>query len=123
MKVHAITLLPWLRANLGKRCLAPLAGSDMPALLAAVQIIHLYAETQDHKLAYAFRLAVDKMQESTREMAYHAIAHVMEWEDRSRLWEMAELPPIPHPMLCQYEPAARYKNLPIHIDEYRSSTA
>ena len=122
MKVHAITLLPWLRANLGKRVLASLAGADMPALLAAVQIVNLYAETRDFKLAYAFRLAVLKMQESTRELAYHSIAHVMEWDDRARLWEAADLEPNPSVSTCKHEHAARFKDIPVHVDEWREPT-
>ena len=35
------TLLPWLKANLGKHCLGPLTGTDAKALAAAVQTIEL----------------------------------------------------------------------------------
>lgn len=107
MKLHAITLIPWLRANLGKRVLAPMAGADMPALLAAVQLINLYAETHDTTLLHALPDIVLNMQESTRELAYHAIAHVMDWPDRARIWSLVGLPEITRPMLCKYEPATR----------------
>lgn len=99
------TLLPWLRANLGKRCLAPLTGTDARALAAAVQIAELWTVADERRpVAAAFGLVVgSSMQASTQYLAYHAIAHVGDWSFRRELWEMAGLPPI-HPRLCAFEP-------------------
>lgn len=101
------TLLPWLKHNLGKGCLAPLTSTDAAALAAAVQIIELYAYHRKSIVLEAFATIVRCMQAHTQELAYHGIAHVMEWEDRPRLWHLAGLPEI-DPCLCTQEPAARY---------------
>lgn len=104
MKPVSVTLLPWLRANLGKRALAPLTSTDHAALLAAVQVVALYAQTEDDSLPGAFAACVRKMQMSTREFAFHSIAHVMDWPDRGKLWALAGLEPLERRMRCQYEP-------------------
>lgn len=82
----------WLRDNLGPRCLAPLTTTDSRALLASVAIIELYAYDRDDSLLGAFRSVVMRMQPSTWDLAFHAIASVMDWEDRGRIWVAAELP-------------------------------
>jgi hypothetical protein len=99
------TVFPWLRANLGKGITAQLTGTDVRALKAAVMLVELYCYTGDTRLTDAFRPIVENMQPKTRELAYHAIAHVMNWSDRARLWDLASLKPIEKPMLCQWEPA------------------
>ena len=100
------TVLPWLKANLGPRCLAPLTGADAKALAAAVQIIELYSyDSSPHVLA-AFGIIVGRMQPSTQELAYHAIAHVLDWDDRARIWFSASLPEF-EPRRCLHEPAER----------------
>jgi len=86
------TLLPWLRANLGKSCLGPLTGTDAKALAAAVQTVELYAYDPSPAVISAFGQIVSRMQPSCQELAYHAIAHVMDWSDRSRIWIAAGLP-------------------------------
>lgn len=100
------TLLPWLKANLGKHCLAPMTSVDGCALRAAVQIIELYAYESRPQILNAFGTVVLSMQESTRELAYHAIAHVMDWPDRGRVWSLAGLAAI-RVQSCAFEPQAR----------------
>lgn len=96
------TVLPWLRANLGKHCLGALTGSDLKALRAAVHIIELYAYDEHPSLLVAFAHVVRRMQPSTRSLAYHAIAHVLDWGDRSRIWVAADLPEFA-PERCAFE--------------------
>ena len=43
------------------------------------------------------------MQPSTQELAYHAIAHVMDWSDRAELWIKAGLPEFATRQ-CSFEP-------------------
>lgn len=86
------TVLPWLRANLGNRALAPLTGTDAKALAAAVQTVELYCYHPVPSVAQAFGMLVSQMQPHTQELAYHAIAHVMDWGDRYKLWVEAGLP-------------------------------
>lgn len=88
------TLPKWLKDNLGPCCLAPLTGTDAKALAAAVQIIALYATEADRTLAAAFGIVVARMQRSCWPLAYHSIAHVMDWDDRERVWKLAGLPKI-----------------------------
>lgn len=83
------TVFPWLRANLGKGALAALTGTDARALRAAVQIIELYAYDRRPGVIRAFGLVASQMQWSTQYLAYHAIAHVMEWDDRYVIWGQA----------------------------------
>lgn len=87
----ACAALPiWLREN-GFN-LGALTGTDAKALAAAIHIIELYAYTGDEGLLHAFGVVVLQMQPTTRRFAYHAIAHVMDWPDRARLWRRAGLP-------------------------------
>ena len=111
-KVVAETIMPWLRANLGSRCLAPLTGPDARALRAAVQIIDLYCYCPSERLIEAFGKVVATMQPHCQEFAYHSIAHVMNWEDRPKIWadacecsdgELVELPQLTT-RRCAFEP-------------------
>lgn len=98
-------VLSWLRANLGAAALGALTGTDHRALAAAVHIVTLYTYSGDDRALQALGPVVRVMQERTRYLAYHAIAHVMDWDDRARVWQLAQLPA---PVLlrgCQYEPA------------------
>lgn len=98
---------PWLRANLGPRCLAPLTGTDARALAAAVQLIALYNQCDsgdERAVLGAFRAAVLCMQPSTRELAYHAIAQQCEWDTRAALWCAADLPVPMVVRRCAHEP-------------------
>lgn len=92
----------WMSANLGG--LGALTGTDWRALRAAVDILELYAYDGSSTLLPAFRAVVLRMQETTRQFAYHAIAMVLEWHDRERLWALAELPAIAKPWKCKHEP-------------------
>lgn len=110
-KPAAATIYPWLRANLGPRSLAPLTGQDSRALQAAVQIIELYSYDRDDTVLQAFALVVGRMQESTQELAYHAIAHILNWSDRIAIWHTAGLPPFENPRTCSFEPGGSARDL------------
>ncbi len=43
------------------------------------------------------------MQPKTRELAYHAIAHALDWNMRATLWAKAGLDPITNPIRCSCE--------------------
>lgn len=100
------SVLPWLTANLGKGCLGCLTGQSGRALAAATQIIGLYSycdqEAEAHVLS-AFRSVVMCMPPDQRELAYHAIAHVLNWSDRERIWMLAQIPPLESVRRCAYE--------------------
>lgn len=98
------TVLPWLRNNLGKDCTSPLTGTDWRALAAATHVVELYSYCPNDQTARAFGDCVRQMQRSTRRLAYHAIAHVMDWSDRPTLWSRAGLESIPEAGRCSYEP-------------------
>jgi hypothetical protein len=97
-------VMPWLKSNLGQRCLAPLTGTDAKALAAAVHIIELYCYNPSAAAITAFRIVVLQMQPSTRHLAFHSIAHVMDWSDRTAIWEAAELPALNVQLRCAFEP-------------------
>ena len=98
------TVIPWLKANLGKNCLAPLTSTDYGALRAAVQCAELWVATGSGGAAKAFFWTVTLMQSKVRHLAYHAVAHCGEWTDRSRLWAAADLSPLEKPGVCACEP-------------------
>lgn len=107
MSVPAATVIDWLRSNLGSRALAPLTGSDTRALRAAVQIVEQFSYDNHPSILNAFAACVRRMQPHTRELAYHAIAHPMDWPDREKIWARAGLgwPDIGGPqMICSFEP-------------------
>jgi hypothetical protein len=91
----------WFSFNLGT---AALTGTDWKALRAAAAILELYAYDSSPTLLPSFRAVVLRMQETTREYAYHAIAMVFDWHDRDRIWSQADLPPITNPRRCKAEP-------------------
>lgn len=97
--------IKWLQANLGKGCTAPLTSTDSKALVAAVAIVELYAYDRHASLLNAFGAVVNRMQESTRHLAYHAIASVMDWDDRAKVWHAAGLA-LGDFGRCKYEYAA-----------------
>lgn len=98
------TINAWLKANLGKHACAPLTGTDARALWAAVQIVELWSCCYSKDLFPAFGAVVRKMQPSTQELAYHAVAHVVNWEDRAMFWREAGLEPLEHVRVCDWEP-------------------
>lgn len=72
--------------------LGALTHTDGRALRAAVQVAELWCyDRSNPSLAKAFAVCVQQMQPSTRYLAYHAIAHVGNWEDRAVLFIMGEL--------------------------------
>lgn len=88
-------LSAWLNANFGKGWSAALTGTDARALPAAVHIVELMSIAgTSASLAKAFGFVVETMQPSTRYLAYHAIAHVLDWSDRDRIWDAADLAPV-----------------------------
>lgn len=96
MKPVATTLLPWLRKILGKGSLAPLTSGDTEALHAAASLVPLigYNHPVPQDIVSAFTACVHRMQPHTRHLAYHSIAHTLDWPDRDRIWNMTGLPPI-----------------------------
>ena len=101
----AQTVFAWLHSNLGSEKLAPLTGTDSKALAAAAQLLELYAYHREPMLLEAFGIIVRCMQPQTRQLAFHAIAHVMDWSDRCKIWDAADLPrPWVNPWLCSFEP-------------------
>ena len=112
----AVSILPWLRVNLGKHSTAPLTGTDCDALQAAVQIAVLYQRCRHPEILVAFAFCVLRMQEHTRQFAYHAIALVANWEDRAEWWGKANLWDhcsfeIGDAWICKYEPRGRRRSL------------
>ena len=115
------TILSWLKDNLGKGCTASLTGTDTRALRAGVQILELYSqcdESHENTCIRAFACVVSQMQKSTMELAYHSIAHVLDWSNRGEIWEksrdfISTLPPATQILTrrCQYEPHARAASL------------
>lgn len=99
------TLPQWLRENLGPGALAPLTGTDAKALAAAVQTVQLYAYHSRPEVLRAFGAIVGCMQRSCWPLAYHSIAHVMDWADRETVWMAAGLPPI-EAGVCKFERGA-----------------
>lgn len=99
----SVDIIDWLGFNMGST--GALTGTDHRALKAAVAILELYAYDGDESLlGNAFGAVVRRMQPTTREFAYHAIAAVLDWNDRAKLWEKAGLTPILKPMRCKAEP-------------------
>lgn len=75
--------------------------------MAAVQIVELWNfadEGPSRALPQAFASCVGCMQPSTREFAFHAIAHVADWHTRDQLWDLAGLEPLTRRMVCAHEP-------------------
>lgn len=94
-------LMKWLRLNLGRSALAALTGTDSKALCAAVHILELYNYGGDDSTLEAFRLVVLKMVHP--ELAYHAIAYLMDWHNRGEVWAAAGLPPLERVSRCEGE--------------------
>jgi hypothetical protein len=97
------TVFKWLRTNLDDFYLG---NAECCALRAAVEIIELYAHVRSPALIEAFGTVVKQMHPESQELAYHAIAHSMDWEHRAQIWAAAGLPALPNPRRCKYEPRA-----------------
>jgi hypothetical protein len=108
-------LFRWLRANLGKQCLASLTGYDAPALVAAYAIAEATCNadsTQLPDLHHAFRHVVLTMQPKCRGLAYHAIAKARAWNTRIVVWHRAGLPDADIPMTeCSFAPGGSMQDL------------
>lgn len=98
------SLITWLKLNLGRHHLAALTGTDSRALAAAAHILSLRGVcSHNPALIAAFREVVLCMQPSTRELAYHAVAYLGEWDDRAKVWAEAGLPPLARVSVCDGE--------------------
>jgi hypothetical protein len=96
-------LLAWLKANLGP-VTGALTSHDMHALRASVALTPLLSWSgAEPGLFDAYRSVVLEMQESTRWLAYHAVAFELDWGHREMLWQGAQVPTAPHGK-CAYEP-------------------
>jgi hypothetical protein len=104
-------LRPWLKANLGKGCLGALTGTDAKALDTAVHLIELYAYDPAPELLPAFAAIVRQMQPCTRYLAFHAIAHIRDWNDRFTMWGDAGLDLPIRLEKCAYEPGGVCRSL------------
>lgn len=105
-KPLSVTIRPWLKNNLGPRCLGVLTGHDSRALDAAVHLADLWlgSDLDNRKhAAVAFGLAVASMQEAAQELAFHAIAHAGDWSHRRELWQAAGLPELTARRVCRFE--------------------
>lgn len=86
----------WLKLN--GLPLGALTGTDTRALAVAVHAVELYSYGGGDRALIAFRAAVEAMQPSTREVAFHSVAYSLDWPDRARLWRLAGLEPLPAPL-------------------------
>ena len=104
-KPLAATVETWLKANLGKDCLATCCGQDHKALSAAVQTAALWGNSDKRpQAAAAFAMIVLQMQPEARELAFHATAHALDWGHRYELWIEAGLPPLDRIRVCAHGP-------------------
>ena len=105
-KPAAQTIVRWLRDN--GMPLGGLTGNDARALRAAVQLVELIGYAgPSAELLQAFASCVGEMQESQRFLAFHSVAHVLNWEDRARYWHAAGLPDLGPIPVCKFSPEAR----------------
>lgn len=106
---YAQTVFKWLKDN--GHNLAALTSTDCRALQAAVQIAALWSP-YDHDggkaIAAAWGACVREMQPHCQQFAFHAVAHVANWNDRFKLWRAAGFAePMPSPCYrCKHEPQA-----------------
>ncbi len=101
------SVVAFLQGNLGKRCFAPFTSQDSAAFDAAVHLLVLFNRCDgDYEpvVLTAFRNAVACMQPNCRHLAYHAIAHMMDWHARGQVWSRAGLPPLDRRTICAFEP-------------------
>lgn len=108
-KPHAATIGPWLTENLGKGWAGPLTGQDWPALKAAVEIMNAYSSSDEEGQMHcvvAFKAMVLTMQPSCRYLAFHAVAHVMDWSTRWQIWRACGLE-APKCRECKHGPQPR----------------
>ena len=66
-----------------------MCGQDWPALKAAVEIMNTYSVCDfngQEQCIIAFKAMVLSMQPGLRYLAFHSIAHVMDWSTRWKVW-------------------------------------
>jgi len=102
----AQSVVKWLKAN--GMPLGGLTGCDLRALRAAVQVVDLmsYSGLTPDLLA-AFAACVREMQPSQQFLALNSVAHVLDWDDRERVWLGAGLPDLGAVPVCACSPEAR----------------
>lgn len=88
---HCVTVGAWLKSNLGKHCLGVLTSNDADALRASVEIVNAFCYSLDESKFAAWGACVRLMQPEARHLAFHAVAHVLDWRDRGIWWEGARL--------------------------------
>lgn len=104
-KPVAATILKWLRDN--GHSLGILTSQDSRGLLASVQIVPLWGpyEANSKDIAAAWGACVREMQPGAQQLAFHAVAHVANWDTRFQLWRAAGFHGLPQPCCrCKYEP-------------------
>ena len=80
-------ILKWLKANLGRRALAPLTSTDTYALVTSVNLSNLIGyDSAPPELFKAYHAIVSQMQEHNRHLAFHAIAMELDWGHRAMIW-------------------------------------
>lgn len=95
----------WLKANLGKRCLAGLTSTDVYALVTSVGLSNLISHGgAPSQLFHAYREIVFQMQPDNRYLAFHAIACELDWSHRWMIWSNAMLPASDVRGKCAFEP-------------------
>lgn len=107
-KPYAATILTWLKNN--GHSLAPLTSRSTEALLASVQLVPLWSAygSRSPEIAAAWAACVNEMEEHTRQLAFHAVARVYDWDDRYKLWCDAGFTELPMPCyVCTHEPRNR----------------
>lgn len=110
------TVLRWLRANLGADCLSGRPAADLAAINAAAHLADLWLRADKlgrTRAAAAYSATVRAMQPDSRWLAYHAVAHMGDWDHRGELWSAAGLPPddLKDRPECSYGPGGSYVDL------------
>lgn len=108
-KQPAQSILTWLRANLGPRHLAPLTSTDTAALRAIAQVAQVAAFTRLSDITPSLLPLIKLMQSHTQHLAYHAIAHSLDWSDRDRVWTACGFTERPL-SVCAFEPGSDYRD-------------
>lgn len=108
-KQPAETVTTWLRANLGPRSLAPLTTTDAAALRAVAQVAAAGAFTGLDAVMPSLAPLIHLMQPHTQHLAYHAIAHSLDWSDRDAVWTACGFTERPLSR-CAFEPGGDYRD-------------
>lgn len=112
----AVTIGPWLDDNLGKLWRAPLTGQDWSALKASVEILGCYArcdQDAEQGLLLAFRGTVLAIQPGCRYLAFHSVAHVLDWHNRAEIFARAGLEIPQYLPRCKFGPQIASANVAV----------